>query len=108
MRNYERRAVSGICVEQKILGILICERRNSMEFDEGLSIFMWVVVIIGVILVIVNYILLGLGIGGEGSLPTVAPSLANMPIKASWLSTLGLLIIIGSMLVDLKKKRKSS
>ncbi len=91
-----------------------------MEFDEGLSIFMWVVVIIGVILVIVNYrrgkmslamtaglILLGLGIGGEGSLPTVAPSLANMPIKASWLSTLGLLIIIGSMLVDLKKKRKS-
>ncbi len=90
-----------------------------MEFDEGLGIFLWVLVIVAVIVLIVNYrkgkiglamtagfILLGIGIAGDVPLPTVAPGLANVPIKASWLSTIGLLLITGSLLATLRNKRK--
>ncbi len=92
-----------------------------MEFDEGLGILLWVVVIIGAISVIVLYrrgkmslamtagvILAGIGMAADVPLPTVAPSLANMPIKASWIGTLGWLLITVSLLMVLKEKRKSS
>ena len=92
-----------------------------MEFDEGLGIFLWVVVIVGGISVIVlrrrgkmrlamtaGLILAGIGMAADVPLPTVAPSLANMPIKASWISTLGWLLITVSLLMVLKRKKKSS
>lgn len=92
-----------------------------MEFDEGLGIFLWVIVIIGAIAVIVNYrrgkmslamtagsILLGIGVAADVPLPTVAPGLAFLHSKASIIATLGLLIILVSLLVGLEKKKKSS
>lgn len=92
-----------------------------MEFDEGLGILLWVVVFIGAIAVIVLYrrrkmslamtaglILAGIGMAADVPLPTVAPSLADMPINASWISTLGWLFITASLLRVLKEKKKSS
>ena len=80
-----------------------------MEFDEGLGIFLWVLVIVAVIVLIVNYrkgkiglamtagfILLGIGIAGDVPLPTVAPGLAYLHSKASLLTFLCLLLILGS------------
>jgi len=80
-----------------------------MEFDEGLGILLWVLVIVAVIVLIVNYrkgkiglvmtagfILLGIGIAGDVPLPTVAPGLAYLHSKASLLTFLGLLLILGS------------
>ena len=100
-----------------------CLQEGSVEmsFDEGLGIFLWVTVIIGSIAVIILHrggkvsltmtagaILVGIGMAADVPLPTVAPSLANMPIKASWISTLGFLLITVSLLRTLKEKRKSS
>lgn len=80
-----------------------------MEFDEGLGILLWVLVIVAVVILILNYrrgkiglamtagfILLGIGIAGEVPLPTVAPGLAYLHGKASLLTFLGLLLILGS------------
>jgi hypothetical protein len=80
-----------------------------MEFDEGLGILLWVLVIIAVVVLIVNYrrgkiglamtagfILLGIGIAGDVPLPTVAPRLAHLHSRASLLAFLGLLLILGS------------
>ena len=80
-----------------------------MGFDEGLGILLWVLVIVAVIVLIVKYrkgkmglamtagfILLGIGIAGDVPLPTVAPGLAHLHSKASLLSCLGLLLILGS------------
>jgi hypothetical protein len=80
-----------------------------VEFDEGLGILLWVLVIVAVIVLIVNYrkgkiglamtagfILLGIGIAGDVPLPTVAPGLAYLHSKASLLTSLGLLLILGS------------
>jgi hypothetical protein len=80
-----------------------------MEFDELLGIFLWVLLIGAVIVLIVDYrkgkrglamtagwILFGLGIAGDVPLPTVAPCLANLHSKASLLTFLGLLLVIGS------------
>ena len=80
-----------------------------MAFDEGLGIFLWVLVIAAVVVLIVNYrrgkirlamtigfILLGIGIAGDVPLPTVAPALAYLHSKASLLTFLGLLLILGS------------
>jgi hypothetical protein len=93
----------------------------EMSFDEGLGIFLWVTVIIGSIAVIMLHrrgkvslamtagaILAGIGMAADVPLPTVAPSLANMPIKASWISLLGWLLITVSLLRVLREKRKSS
>ena len=92
-----------------------------MSFDEGLGIALWVLVIIGAIAIIVNYqrgkmnltlaagvILAGIGMAADVPLPTIAPSLANMPVKASWISLIGWLLITVSLLIALKEKRKSS
>ena len=100
-----------------------CLQEGSVEmsFDEGLGIFLWVIVIIAAILVIVDYrrnkrclamtaglILLGIGIAADVPLPTVAPSLAFVHSKASIITAIGSLIILVSMLVERKKKTKSS
>ncbi|KPK87423.1 hypothetical protein AMJ80_12100 [bacterium SM23_31] len=90
-----------------------------MGFDEGLGIFLWVLVIVAVIVLIVNYrkgkiglvmtagfILLGIGIAGDVPLPTVAPGLAFVHNKASLLSVLGLLLILGSWWATRRKKRE--
>jgi hypothetical protein len=92
-----------------------------MSFDEGLGILLWVTVIVGSVAVIMLHrrgrvslamtagaILAGIGIAADVPLPTVAPNLANMPIKASWICTLGFLLITVSLLMTLKEKRKSS
>ena len=92
-----------------------------MSFDEGLGIFLWVLFVIWVFVVITNYrrgkwslamtsglILLWFGVAADVPLPSVAPSLAFMHSKASLITTLGLLIILVSMVVDLRKKNKQS
>jgi LPXTG-motif cell wall-anchored protein len=90
-----------------------------MEFDEGLGIFLWVLVVVAVIVVIVNYrkgkiglamtagfILLGIGIAGDVPLPTVAPGLAYLHSKAPLLTFLGLLLVLGSWLATRRSKRE--
>ena len=80
-----------------------------MGFDEGLGICLWVLLIVAVIVLIVDYrkgkrglamtagwIVFGLGIAGDVPLPTVAPGLAYLHSKASLLAFLGLLLILGS------------
>jgi hypothetical protein len=97
------------------------EGRAEMGFDEGLCLFLDVLIIIGIIVVIADYrrgkrslamtaglILLGLGIAADMPLPTVMPSLANVPIRPSIIITLGLLIILVSMFVELKRKKNKS
>ena len=92
-----------------------------MSFDEGLGVLLWVILPILATVVIVGYrrgkwslamtagfILLGFGIAADVPLPTVAPSLAFVHSKASIITTLGLLIMLVSMLVERKKKTKSS
>lgn len=101
------------------IGILTHERRNSVEFDEGLGIFSWVVAVVWITVLIVRYrkgkmglamtaglILLGLGVAGDVPLPTVAPGLANLHSKASWLSLIGLLLILGSWWAARRSKRE--
>ena len=91
-----------------------------MEFDEGLGISLWVLVIVAVIVLIVNYrkgkiglamtagfILLGIGIAGDVPLPTVAPGLAYLHSKASLLTFLGLLLILGSWFGSWRATRRS-
>ena len=91
-----------------------------MSFDEGLGIFLWALLPVWAIVNIVGYrngkrslpmtagfILVWIGIAADVPLPTVAPGLAFMHSKASILTTLGLLIILVSMLMERKKKAKS-
>ena len=90
-----------------------------MEFDEGLGISLWVLAIVWIIVLILQYrkgkmglamtaglILLGLGVAGDVPLPTVAPGLANLHSKASWLSLIGMLFILGSMWATRRNKRE--
>ena len=90
-----------------------------MGFDEGLGILLWVVLIVMAIILIVDYrkgkrglaitagwILFGLGIAGDVPLPTVAPGLANLHSKASLLTFLGLLLILGSWWANRRNKRE--
>jgi hypothetical protein len=90
-----------------------------MGFDEGLGIFFWVVLIVMAIILIVDYrkgkrglamtagwILFGLGIAGDVPLPTVAPGLANLHSKASLLTFIGLLLILGSWWENQRNKRE--
>ena len=84
-----------------------------MEFDQGLSVLSWVLAIGWIIVLIVQYrkakrglaltaglILAGLGFAGDGLLPAVPHGLRFLPLKASMVSfillLLGLLLIIGS------------
>jgi len=93
-----------------------------MEFDQGLSIFLWVIIFVAAIVLIVDYrkgkrglamtaglILVGLGFAGDGLLPAVPPGLKFVPIKASMLSfllmLLGLLLILGSWWATRSKKK---
>ncbi len=91
-----------------------------MEFDEGLGIILWVLLIVAVIVLIVDYrkgkrglvmtvgwIIFGLGIAGDVPLPTIAPGLANFHSKASLLTSLGLLLILGSWLASWWTTRKN-
>jgi len=88
-----------------------------MEFDEGLGILLWILVIVAAIALIVDYrkgkknlamtagcIILGIGLAGDVPLPTVAPGLADWHSKASLVSILGLLLILGSMWVTRRNK----
>lgn len=92
-----------------------------MEFDQGLSIFLWVVAIVWIIVLIVQcregkrglamtagLILVGLGFACDGLLPAVPPGLKFVPIKASMLSFLlmlfGLALILGSWWATRRKK----
>ncbi len=90
-----------------------------MEFDEGLGLVLWVLAIVWIIVLIVQYrkgkmglamtaglILLGLGVAGDVPLPTVAPGLANLHSKASWVSLMGMLLILGSMWATRRNKRE--
>ena len=92
-----------------------------MSFDEGLCLFLDVLIVIGIIVVIVDYrrgkrslamtaglILLGLGIAADMPLPTVMPSLANVPIRPSIIIILGLLITLVSMFMERKRKKTKS
>ena len=94
-----------------------------MEFDQGLSAFLWVVAIVWIGVLIVQYrkgkrglamtagfILAGLGFAADGLSPAVPPGLKFVPIKASMLSfllmLLGLLLILGSWLTTRRNMRK--
>ena len=92
-----------------------------MSFDEGIGIVLWVLCFIWIIVSIAEYrkgkrsfamtaglILLGFGIAGDTPLPTVAPGLAGIHNKASFLTAIGLLISLGSLWAQRKNKTGSS
>ena len=94
-----------------------------MGFDEGLSIFLWLIIVVAVIVLIVDYrkgkrglamttglILFGLGFAGEGLLPVVPPGLAIVHSRPALLGFIlmlfGLLLILGSWWATRRNKRE--